>query len=515
MAGSSCCPRRWCRSGRCSATATSAALLSTGTSRGGRAAPAGRGALARRADARRPSPAMVVADDEELRRLPAGVAVHRAGLALVLGDLPATVTHAQRALDLLDEDDDLGRGAATALIGLASWASGDLEAAHAAYAECTTSMQRAGHLADVLGCSITLADIRVTQGRLREAMRTYEQALQLGRQHGGPVLRGTRRHVRRDERAPPRTQRARSSPGSCWRGARSWASTPGCRRTGTAGGSRWPASVRPRETDRGARPARRGGAAVRRRTSRPTCARSRPCRARVPGSRRAAWTTRSAGRASRDCPPTDDLSYLREFEHVTLARALLAQNATEHDRRTLDEATGCWSACCGRPRKGAGRAASSRSWCCRRSRTANARRRAPPHWRHWNAPWRWPSRRATSGSSSTRARPWRLCSKRPQKHGIARDYVRRLLDRTSAGPRTERPRAAGPGRAAEPARARRAPAARNRPGRSGHRPRARRVAEHRADPHEEHLREARREQPAGRRTPGRGARPDVSAAAAR
>jgi len=83
-----------------------------------------------------PRTQMIVADDAEFHRLPAGIAVHRAGLALVLGDLSATVAHAQRALDLLEEDDDVGRGAATALIGLASWASGDLEAAHEAYAEC-------------------------------------------------------------------------------------------------------------------------------------------------------------------------------------------------------------------------------------------------------------------------------------------------------------------------------------------------------------------------------------------
>ena len=142
-------------------------------------------------ESRLPSDQMVVVDEEEFRRLPAGTAVHRAGLALVQGDLPRAVTHAQRALDLFDEDDHVGRGAATALIGLASWTSGDLEAAHAAYTECTTRMQRAGHLSDVLACSITLADIRITQGRLRDAMRTYEHALHIAQGHGGPVLRGT------------------------------------------------------------------------------------------------------------------------------------------------------------------------------------------------------------------------------------------------------------------------------------------------------------------------------------
>jgi LuxR family maltose regulon positive regulatory protein len=52
-------------------------------------------------------------------------------------------------------------------------------------------LRRAGYIADIMGCSIALADIRITQGRLGEALRTYEQALQLAGEQGGPVLRGT------------------------------------------------------------------------------------------------------------------------------------------------------------------------------------------------------------------------------------------------------------------------------------------------------------------------------------
>ena len=82
------------------------------------------------------SPAeMVVVDEEEFRRLPGSIAMHRAGLALVLGDVPDTVKYARRALDLAPEDDHLRRGGAAALLGLASWTSGDLEAAHRSYAE--------------------------------------------------------------------------------------------------------------------------------------------------------------------------------------------------------------------------------------------------------------------------------------------------------------------------------------------------------------------------------------------
>jgi LuxR family maltose regulon positive regulatory protein len=117
------------------------------------------------------------------------IAVYRAGLAQMRGDNAATVTYGRQALDLLEDDDHLGHGAATGLLGLASWSAGDLEAAHTAYTDCMTSLIRVGYLSDALGCSITLADLAITQGRLREAMRVYERALELGQD--GPVLRGT------------------------------------------------------------------------------------------------------------------------------------------------------------------------------------------------------------------------------------------------------------------------------------------------------------------------------------
>ncbi len=71
------------------------------------------------------------------------------------------------------------------------------------YAECMARMQRAGFLSDSLGCAIALADIRIAQGRLREAMRMYERGLQLAAEQGGPVAAGIGRHVRGHERAPP------------------------------------------------------------------------------------------------------------------------------------------------------------------------------------------------------------------------------------------------------------------------------------------------------------------------
>ncbi|MEP6762185.1 MAG: LuxR C-terminal-related transcriptional regulator [Sporichthyaceae bacterium] len=139
-----------------------------------------------------PSVEMVVADEAELARLPGAIEMYRAGLTLIRGDPSATVVHADRAIACAAEGDHLTVAAASALSGLASWGSGNLDAAHRGYSAAVEGLRRAGHHSDVLGCSITLADIRTTQGRLGDALRTYEDALRLTAAHeSGTVMRGT------------------------------------------------------------------------------------------------------------------------------------------------------------------------------------------------------------------------------------------------------------------------------------------------------------------------------------
>jgi LuxR family maltose regulon positive regulatory protein len=135
---------------------------------------------------------LVVLDELELARLPGAMETYRAALALVAGDPAATVRHADQAVARAAPGDDLTVAAASALAGLASWSGGDLEAAHRGYSVAVAGLERAGNIADVLGCSITLGDLRITQGRLGDAQRTYEDALRLAAAHevDGP-LRGT------------------------------------------------------------------------------------------------------------------------------------------------------------------------------------------------------------------------------------------------------------------------------------------------------------------------------------
>ena len=73
----------------------------------------------------------VVVDEAQLRALPGAIEMYRAALALTRGDVTDTVAHARRVLDVAPADDELGRAAAHALLGLAAWSEGDLDSAFA------------------------------------------------------------------------------------------------------------------------------------------------------------------------------------------------------------------------------------------------------------------------------------------------------------------------------------------------------------------------------------------------
>src|SRR5690242_10254755 len=284
-----------------------------------------------------PAAEMVVVDDAEFRRLPAEIELYRAAQALARGDGPGTVRHARRALELLLADDHLGRASAAALMGLASWASGDLEAGHSGYAECMAGLRRAGHIADTFGCAIALADMRRTQGRLGEAMRAYEQALQRASEQGGPVLRGTADmyvgmsevHRERDDLPAATRQLLRSQELG--------------EHTGLPQNRyRWRvamARIRQAEGDLG------GALDLLNEAERLYVGDFFPNVRPVPALKarlRVAQGELGEGLGwarERGLSVDDDLSYLREFEHITLARVLLARYTAERAERPVQELT--------------------------------------------------------------------------------------------------------------------------------------------------------------------------------
>ena len=133
---------------------------------------------------------MVVVDAGEFERLPSAIALYRTAQARTRGDIPGTMEQARRAMALAGEDDHVGRGAAAAFLGLAQWTTGDLGEAYRWYTDGMASFERAGHLADVVAGAVTQADLRRGQGRLTEALRVLERGLALATGSPPTILRG-------------------------------------------------------------------------------------------------------------------------------------------------------------------------------------------------------------------------------------------------------------------------------------------------------------------------------------
>ena len=107
---------------------------------------------------------MIVVDEDEFRRLPGMIALLRTAQALARGDMPETVKNARRVLDVAPKNDYLMLGGAASTLGLAAWASGDLDAARRMIADGMANVRRAGYISPAVGDAITLADIQIAQG---------------------------------------------------------------------------------------------------------------------------------------------------------------------------------------------------------------------------------------------------------------------------------------------------------------------------------------------------------------
>jgi LuxR family maltose regulon positive regulatory protein len=127
---------------------------------------------------------------EELDRLPTTIAIYRAALAQGQGDLEACREHARHALTLAAPDDHLARSGAAGYLGLAAYAEGDIETAVRTFPETISALHAAGHTADELSSTVVLADMWIAQGRLVEARTLYEKALRTVTSQGAPVVTG-------------------------------------------------------------------------------------------------------------------------------------------------------------------------------------------------------------------------------------------------------------------------------------------------------------------------------------
>lgn len=122
---------------------------------------------------------MVGLDEEEIRSLSIWMTNGRAYLSQARGDVTSTVKYAQRATDLLLDNEYFELGLSDILLGFAYWASGDLEAAHEAVVDAISNMQMTGNIPFVISFTSYLADIMTAQGHLHDTMRTYLQLLEI------------------------------------------------------------------------------------------------------------------------------------------------------------------------------------------------------------------------------------------------------------------------------------------------------------------------------------------------
>ncbi len=276
------------------------------------------------------------ADEAQFQALPASVAAARTYLALARGDLSATQTYARQALKLIPEDDHLRRGTPAALLGLATWASGDLADAYSAFSEAMSSYQKAGNTLYAVTGAFVLADIRLAQGRLSEADQIYNRALAQAHEAGGVALRGTadlhlgladlarerndlaaaHDHVRESERLNEQALLPRWRQRWCLVRARLKEAQ------GDLDGALALLEEAGRHFVRGPVPDIRSLSAL---------------KARL-------WILKNnlapalTWMREENLSPADELSYRREFDHLTLARLLIARGKMEGEERHIREA---------------------------------------------------------------------------------------------------------------------------------------------------------------------------------
>ena len=285
-----------------------------------------------------PSRRMVVVDEEEFRRLPGMIALLRSAQALARGDMPQAVKNAQRVLDLAPEDAPLMLGGAASVLGLAAWANGDLEAARRLTAEGMANVRLAGYISSAIGGSIVLADIQIAQGRLHEAMTIYERGLRWATEPGAPVQRGAAdmyvgmsalQRERNDLKTAEQlllTSQALGELGGMQQNPYRWRAAMARIREarGDPDGALDLLDQAGRLYDGAFSP-----------NVRPIAAR----KARV-------WVAQGrleealAWARAQELSAEDELSYLREFDHITLVRVLLARHQRNHAEDSISGAVG-------------------------------------------------------------------------------------------------------------------------------------------------------------------------------
>ena len=268
---------------------------------------------------------MIVVDEAQFRTLPVKIALAHSNHAQVQGDIGGAVKYAELALELSPEEDSYSHAMAAVTLGMAYLSRGDLDGAQRALSVWMNYCQKVGNIIFAVATGGYLAGIIVAQGRLREAERTYKQSIQLASTHDQV------RHV---------TANLHLGLGLlCHEQGDQQSAAQHLRKSGELGEQAlidWPyrwrlAQARLKESEGDLETALDLLDEARRlyvRTSMPDFHPIDALKARV-YLRQGRLSEALDWARERGLSVDDDLSYLGEFEHITLARVLIAQHQND------------------------------------------------------------------------------------------------------------------------------------------------------------------------------------------
>ena len=114
---------------------------------------------------------IVVVDEEQYKILPATIAAARGYLALVRGEVKAAIDYTKNALTLFPKGEYYNKGVLYTMLGLAQWTNGEIEDAFNTITSGTKNITMEFMVA------VVLAELSIEQGKLHQASMIYEKAL--------------------------------------------------------------------------------------------------------------------------------------------------------------------------------------------------------------------------------------------------------------------------------------------------------------------------------------------------
>ncbi len=132
---------------------------------------------------KRPRDEMIVVDAKQFDALPSQIAFARAYNAQAQDRFSDAVKYAEMALDLVPNEDDFMYAQVSTLLMGTHWANGNLDTSCKLMSDFVEASRQAGKLFFAIAGAFGKADILIAQGRLRDALQTYRQALELAATH--------------------------------------------------------------------------------------------------------------------------------------------------------------------------------------------------------------------------------------------------------------------------------------------------------------------------------------------